>query len=791
MSTYTALVEAVARAVEFHSPTTFSWFGKMSPQIAPEVRSSLTPRSARDFLLYNLQGQLYDDFYSRGGPVPSRSAFVQGSQPGINPFIERLSEANSGEGYWAAGWEVLRVEGDILFVGKDDLELGARAEDCLPVNGSLAPGARVSLRFSKELLGMSPGFYMAVGDTDFPPGSRGLVRFYWHLSPDGAVQLVHQVTRALNGARLPFRVKALSDTGMYNRCDAAVLYVRQQDYTPVALLVRDIHANVYPSIREGVPAFTRQLAPGLGFAEDPGSEESFGQHRCRLVAEGLLRAHEVGKSGIPERVDMVEERFTEAGISLDRPYLNPGSPGDYEFQQASPPMGAARAYPNGSARSEPQDGAEGFLRAAQTIGAHLAMEAIWYDGQCNWVGAEPEQESGAGSFSLAYKALGPGLYGGTAGIALFLAQLSAVTGDENARRTALGAIRQALAHAGVIDPITRLGLYVGWPGIALVSAHIGLLLGDEELVSEAHHLVDRCLEESGQEHDFDLAFGKAGAITASLLLAEMLDKPALNHFSERLAHELLESANKTKAGYSWKPLSFRQSRNLTGFSHGTAGVAHALLELYRATGDEQYRQAAEEAFAYERSLFDPLEGNWPDLRDDLGANRRGKRHRRFMTAWCHGAPGIALSRLRAYEMLGDEVYKTEALTALATTYKDLQATLASGLGNYSLCHGMAGNAEILRYGEQVLGRDWREGPDIALEVAQRGITAHGSDPRSWPGGFQSGESPSLMVGLAGTGYFYLRLCNPTTPSVLLFGPETLPRAKSAVALPGTGTHLTG
>ena len=87
------------------------------------------------------------------------------------------------------------------------------------------------------------------------------------------------------------------------------------------------------------------------------------------------------------------------------------------------------------------------------------------------------------------------------------------------------------------------------------------------------------------------------------------------------------------------------------------------------------------AFAYERAHFDASEGNWPDLRDEPGGTRRGQR---YMTAWCHGAPGIALSRLRAYELLGDETCKDEAITALQTTRKWIETTLASGLSNYSL-----------------------------------------------------------------------------------------------------------
>jgi lantibiotic modifying enzyme len=38
---------------------------------------------------------------------------------------------------------------------------------------------------------------------------------------------------------------------------------------------------------------------------------------------------------------------------------------------------------------------------------------------------------------------------------------------------------------------------------------------------------------------------------------------------------------------------------------------------------------------------------------------------------------------------------------------------------------------------------------------------------SWPCGTHSGETPNLMLGLAGIGYFYLRLAVPQVPSVLL------------------------
>jgi hypothetical protein len=48
-------------------------------------------------------------------------------------------------------------------------------------------------------------------------------------------------------------------------------------------------------MRPGTPVFTKFLAPGLGLAEDPGQGDSFGQHRCRLLADAMILAYEQGK----------------------------------------------------------------------------------------------------------------------------------------------------------------------------------------------------------------------------------------------------------------------------------------------------------------------------------------------------------------------------------------------------------------------------------------------------------------------------------------------------------------
>jgi hypothetical protein len=770
MSRYHQQVEEAVRATEFLSPSTYSWFGQLAEQSGPAIKRSLTTGTARGYLLFDLRSRLYADFYCRGF-----AALVEQEAPhlpvaGVTPFVETLSAANSGSGCWEDGWEARTIANGKVVARKVGLEMWARPEDCLPPEGGVVvSGTQLKLRFPKEYLSMSPGFYTALGDEPLysEDSQQTLVRMYWNLTAEGAISFVKYATLALNRAHLPFRLKVVNDPTRFTRRDAAVVYVPKSDYAAAAEVLQKVYPRVATGLRQGIPALTKSIASGVGLAEDPGQGESFGAHRCQLLAEGMIRAHEQGKKSTKERLQAVADRFAEEGITLETPYLNPGSSDDYSFQprrfhqQARPSRDTVSA-------SHAAPSSEALLSTADTLGQRLSQEAVWHGDRCNWLGAEPVvQGLMGGQPGPTYRTLGPELYSGTSGLALFLAELHAATGDAAARRTALGAICQALERVDAVPPTSRLGFHTGWVGIAFVAARMGVVLGEEELLGSGIQLLRRSMGESRNEHEFDLMSGHAGAIAALVILCDVLNEAPLLDFAARLGDELLRAAKETDAGYSWKSPGFPKQRNLTGFSHGTAGVGYALLELFRATDDSRYLRTAEQAFRYERYWFDSAAGNWPDFREEPARGGRGKRPLSFATYWCHGAPGIALSRLRAYEVVRDETYKDEATIALRTTREMVEGALRSGIGNFSLCHGLAGNAEVLLYGYQVLGKDQAHLPGLAHDVAYDGIQRYATRGHSWPCGTGGGETPSLMLGLAGIGHFYLRLHDPAMPSILI------------------------
>jgi class II lanthipeptide synthase len=414
-----------------------------------------------------------------------------------------------------------------------------------------------------------------------------------------------------------------------------------------------------------------------------------------------------------------------------------------------------------------------FLETAVEIGSGISRQAVWHDDRCNWLGAEPLERRDAGFQPAAtYAAFGPDLYSGSSGVALFLAELFRVTSEPEARRASLGGIRHALSRTNATQPAARLGLFSGWTGIALAAVRVASIVGDPDLLDDARALLHRASLERCEKREFDLISGRAGAIAALVVLNHVLHDARLLDFAIRLADELLETARRVDIGYSWESPGWANQHDLTGFSHGAAGAGYSLLELFQATGISKYRDAAQQAFQYERHWFNAGVGNWPDFRKDLSSPYRRKKPHSYLSFWCHGAPGIALSRLRAYEIMGDETCKAEAGIALRTTRASIESALDTSAGNFSLCHGLSGNMEALIYGAAVLDADdLKDTASLASDVAAAGVERYAARGEPWPCGTHAGETPNLMLGLSGIGHFYLRLCHPSIPSLLILRKE--------------------
>ena len=314
----------VLGAVELLSPNAFRFAG------GPPVQA--------DPLAAALQSTLYVQCYCHrlGTPMPA-------TPPPDPTLVERLSAANRARDRWDPGWQVYQAGADgRIFVLKGDRQRAAVPGEYVTDAYLGAPpsvGAMVTLRVPREGRAVQPGFHHMFGEV---PGDLWdesfLVRFYFHCTPQHVAELVAALTQQLNRAQVPYRMKALSDATHYTRSDAMVLYIARRYLRIVAWLVEALPPALLATLRDAVPLFTRRLRPGIGLAEDPGNGESFGMQRCRLLAEAMLSAWRLGQIEPEARLRAAKARFAADGLSLDAPWLAPGSVDVFE---AGLPEGAA------------------------------------------------------------------------------------------------------------------------------------------------------------------------------------------------------------------------------------------------------------------------------------------------------------------------------------------------------------------------------------------------------------------------------------------------------------------
>lgn len=251
-------------------------------------------------------------------------------------LVDALRAAHVDTGRWLDNWTVRAVSnrGRVLVATGDRQRVLHRVDVLASTRTCLPPrvGDTVRVTARRDYLDEEGGFWFAPGgawdEAAVPPR---LVRVYWHVTRVGAPALVHHLSRALDAAAVPHSVKVARAEPAADRPDAAVLYLEEEHADAALVAAARAHAAVARHLRPGVPRLTLELAPGVGLAEDPGTGESFGQHRCRVVAGALTRA---GDRSVEEAASAVLAAFVAEGIDPARPHARPGS--DREYPWPSP-----------------------------------------------------------------------------------------------------------------------------------------------------------------------------------------------------------------------------------------------------------------------------------------------------------------------------------------------------------------------------------------------------------------------------------------------------------------------
>lgn len=516
------------------------------------------------------------------------------------------------------------------------------------------------------------------------------------------------------------------------------LWVGVEDQPVLARVIaaehRDLHAGDIPAfstLPSSVDLWTSRGEHIPGFFAEPALETA--RRRLRAMGEEDLR-----------------RQLALLRLSLGTQLLNRDDVGwsGYAPVEPIPPL-------------SPEALRSRLIAEARAVGDWFEEMALRDERHATWIGLD---------FRNRVWSMGPmpdDLYAGLPGVALFLGHLGAVTGEARWTGLARAALESLLARLDLdtgeeaeAGPVP-LGAFTGWGGLIYIAAHLGALWRDADLLAAAGRMAERVPPRIGRDEDVDLVGGAAGAVFGLLALHRAAQSDRALEIAVLCGESLLARSHSAGPGLGWLT-RLAADRPQIGISHGNAGIGLALVELGAACGETRFLEAGLAAFAWEREAF------WPELRRWLaaGEDQAPVLESTVAMAWCYGAPGVALARLRALPSVRDP----EARRALLAEIEEaVRLTVERGFGeNHCLCHGDLGNLDVLVQARQILGR-----PDLDMAIdLQTRKTLASLERDGWLCGTRGGvESPALMNGYAGIGYGLLRLAAPErVPSVLALEP---------------------
>lgn len=325
---------------------------------------------------------------------------------------------------------------------------------------------------------------------------------------------------------------------------------------------------------------------------------------------------------------------------------------------------------------------------------------------------------------------------GVPGIGAFYAELFRHTGQELHLKQALTLVEKA------VDAYRKSGsqnntLIEGSTGIAFSALAAYRSTGEKRFLEIAEELA----AEIGAARDNEYAFGAAGIGIFMLDLARVTGKAAWRERALEMGDYLRKTVVRANGKAKWK---FDAIGMFTvGFGHGVAGIGYFFAHLYRVTQDPLYKTLAVEAGNYVLSLAD---------RDESGGYHWAFYDPMFRFGnsyqWSHGSAGIGHLFIALDQIDPENRWKDGLAGSIASTLRDGPnfrgidgSCVRSGQGDLLLeAYYATGNEDYFR-------EALRFGAMLAAEEGARQKDNCGA---------------GYVYGLAGVGYYYLRLSSPRT-----------------------------
>jgi type 2 lantibiotic biosynthesis protein LanM len=533
----------------------------------------------------------------------------------------------------------------------------------------------------------------------------------------------------------------------YQAMDDGVLWSAQADFLARMADWQSASDPLWPLQRAERSALVALNVPHFVSSSD-------GNEICDAAGASVRTAVDSGLDRARARVESFDEREIAWQVEVIRQNTS------WASRTGKPLLAAGNRRPLLCLQAAVVPTDEMLIAEADKIAADLARHAIRSGPGAAWIGLDWLGDSDV--FQLV--PLGPELYNGASGIAVFFAAHSAVTGCKSLGDLALAAVshlRKDLKNRNTARKSRAMGIggASGLGSIVYALAVMANCLSNEDLLADALNAAKLFTDDLiAADKTLDVMGGSAGAILGLLRLHRDTGSGEVLRRATDCGEHLLSEPRLGRHGRrSWLGQGMG-TRLLNGMSHGAAGFAYALAALATATNREDFAAAAAECIAFEDSSYEQEHKNWPDLRPEGQPE--------WVCGWCNGAAGIGLARIAITRFgtldgkLDPKMLATDIRNALDGAEHNWPGTLDT------LCCGTFGNIEFFCEAATALGRS-----DLA-ELASRRLMAV-LQTAAWAGDYRWNVGKTqfnlgLFSGLAGAGYTVLRRADNSLPNILLW-----------------------
>lgn len=279
----------------------------------------------------------------------------------------------------------------------------------------------------------------------------------------------------------------------------------------------------------------------------------------------------------------------------------------------------------------------------------------------------------------------------------------------------------------------------GRAGVCALGAVAAKHVGDDE--SLRYYLAQFQQIKLPKDLPDELLYGRGGFLWACLFLNKHLGQGTVpSSYTATVVDAIIK--NGRALGQKRKcPLMFEwYGEKYWGAAHGLAGIMNVLMDMELKPDELEDVRGTLKYMIHNRFPS----GNYPASEKDKKSD--------VLVHWCHGAPGMALTLVKAAKVFGDKEFLDAAMEAGEVVWS------RGLLKRVGICHGISGNAYVFLSLYQLTGNTKylyraKAFACFLLDRAHNLISG---------GEMHGGDRPhSLFEGVGGMAYLFLDMVNPS------------------------------